>query len=40
MLVWERPNFHTSPSISRSLDAAIKVSGLTKQKIDIFDFYS
>jgi hypothetical protein len=38
--VWERPNFHSSPSISRSLDAGIKVSGLTKEDIDLYDFYS
>ena len=39
-LVWERPSFYSSPSISASLDAAIKVSGLTKDDIDLYDFYS
>ncbi|KAG9230815.1 hypothetical protein BJ875DRAFT_139348 [Amylocarpus encephaloides] len=37
---WERPNFYSSPSISSSLDAGLKVSGLKKEEIDIFDFYS
>ncbi|KAL4947582.1 hypothetical protein BDW69DRAFT_204240 [Aspergillus filifer] len=37
---WERPNFYSSPSISRSLDAAIKVSGLSREEIDLYDFYS
>lgn len=38
--VWERPNFHSSPALSRSLDAALRVSALTKDEIDVFDFYS
>ncbi|KAF2437113.1 hypothetical protein EJ08DRAFT_602057 [Tothia fuscella] len=37
---WERPDFHSSPSISRSIDAALKVSGLSKEDIDLYDFYS
>ncbi|CAG7940051.1 unnamed protein product [Penicillium nalgiovense] len=37
---WERPNFYSSPSISRSLDAAIEVSGLRREEIDLYDFYS
>lgn len=37
---WDRPNFHSSPSIIRSLDAAFDVSGISKDDIDIFDFYS
>ncbi|KIW24683.1 uncharacterized protein PV07_10385 [Cladophialophora immunda] len=37
---WERPNFFTSPSIERSIDAGLQVSGLTKEDIDLFDFYS
>ncbi|EXJ72739.1 uncharacterized protein A1O5_03886 [Cladophialophora psammophila CBS 110553] len=37
---WERPNYFTSPSIERSIDAALRVSGLTKEDIDLFDFYS
>lgn len=37
---WLRPNFHSSPSISRSLDAAFAVSGLTKEDIGLWDFYS
>lgn len=40
ILVWERPNFYSSPSISRSLDTALDVSGLGKDDIDLFDFYS
>lgn len=38
--VWERPNFHNSPSISGSLDAGLEAAGLSKTDIDIFDFYS
>ncbi|KAF2403124.1 hypothetical protein EJ06DRAFT_528081 [Trichodelitschia bisporula] len=37
---WERPNYHSSPCISRSLDAGLQVSGLSKDQIDLFDFYS
>ncbi|KAJ9608246.1 hypothetical protein H2200_007234 [Cladophialophora chaetospira] len=37
---WDRPNFHTSPSIARSIDAALSISGLTKEDIDLHDFYS
>ncbi|GES57125.1 acetyl-CoA acetyltransferase [Aspergillus terreus] len=37
---WERSNFYSSPSISSSLDAALRVSGLKKDDIDLYDFYS
>jgi hypothetical protein len=37
---WHRPNYYTSPSISRSLDATFEISGLTKEDIDLYDFYS
>ncbi|OQU96341.1 hypothetical protein CLAIMM_02438 isoform 2 [Cladophialophora immunda] len=37
---WERPNFHSSPSISHTLDAVLRVSGLTKDEIDLYDIYS
>ncbi|CAG8976842.1 hypothetical protein HYALB_00012659 [Hymenoscyphus albidus] len=37
---WERPNYFASPAISKSLDAGLEVSGLTKDDIGIFDFYS
>ena len=37
---WLRPNFHSSPSISKSLDAAFETSGLSKDDIDLFDIYS
>ncbi|MCJ1305898.1 hypothetical protein MMC08_008715 [Hypocenomyce scalaris] len=37
---WQRPNYHSSPCISRSLDAGLEASGLTKDDIDAFDFYS
>ncbi|KAL4893126.1 hypothetical protein BDV59DRAFT_207930 [Aspergillus ambiguus] len=37
---WERSNFYSSPSISSSLDEALKASGLKKDDIDIYDFYS
>lgn len=38
--VWLRPNYHSSPSIERSIDAGLRVSGLTKEDIDLYDFYS
>lgn len=38
--VWNRPNFHSSPAISRSIDAALHVSALDKNEIDMYDFYS
>lgn len=37
---WERPDFHSSPAISRALDAGLEASGLSKSDIDMFDFYS
>lgn len=37
---WKRPNFYSSPSISRSIDASLRVSGTRKEDIDIFDIYS
>ncbi|KAF1959456.1 hypothetical protein CC80DRAFT_586012 [Byssothecium circinans] len=37
---WHRPNFHTSPSISRSLSAALELANLTPSDIDLFDIYS
>ncbi|KAM0693083.1 hypothetical protein Q7P36_007640 [Cladosporium allicinum] len=37
---WERQTFTTSPAISKSLDAALQASGLRKEDIDLFDFYS
>lgn len=40
LAVWERPHFHQSPAISKALDAALNVSGLTKDEVDCFDFYS
>jgi hypothetical protein len=40
LAVWKRPNFWWSPSISRSLDAALDVSALQPQDIDLYDFYS
>jgi hypothetical protein len=40
IIVWLRPTFTWSPAISRSLDAAMKVSSITKEDIDIYDFYS
>lgn len=39
-LVWERPGFASSPAITNSLDSALQVSGLSKDQIDVFDFYS
>ena len=37
---WERPNFHSSPAISCTLDAGLEACGLSKADIDIYDFYS
>ena len=37
---WLRPTFWWSPSISRSLDAALQVSSVQKDDIDLYDFYS
>lgn len=37
---WLRPNFHSSPSISRSIDAALSVSGTDKAELDLIDIYS
>lgn len=39
-LVWERPNYHSSAAISRSIDEGLRVSGLVASEIDVFDFYS
>ncbi|OWP00589.1 hypothetical protein B2J93_6026 [Marssonina coronariae] len=38
--IWERPNFHSSPALARSLDEALRVSGTSRDEIDLFDFYS
>ena len=38
--VWLRPDYHSSPSISRSIDASLQVSGLTKEEIDLHCIYS
>ncbi|KAK4505899.1 hypothetical protein PRZ48_003864 [Zasmidium cellare] len=37
---WLRPAYWWSPSISRSLDAALDVSSIDKEEIDLYDFYS
>ncbi|KAJ6787054.1 hypothetical protein PWT90_03193 [Aphanocladium album] len=37
---WERPGFASSPAITNSLNSALEVSGLKKDQIDVFDFYS
>ncbi|KAF2750654.1 acetyl-CoA acetyltransferas-like protein [Sporormia fimetaria CBS 119925] len=37
---WHRPNFHTSPSISHSLSAALSLTSLTPPDIDLYDIYS
>jgi hypothetical protein len=37
---WLRPNFHTSPSISRSIDSALAVSNTVKSELDLIDIYS
>ncbi|KAF2662734.1 thiolase [Lophiostoma macrostomum CBS 122681] len=37
---WHRPNFHTSPSISASLDTALSLANLSPHDIDLYDIYS
>ncbi|GKU07933.1 hypothetical protein FLAG1_10956 [Fusarium langsethiae] len=37
---WERSNYHSSPAIEYSIDNALEAAGLSKDKIDCFDFYS
>jgi hypothetical protein len=37
---WKRPNFYSSPSISRSIDVSLKVSGTSKEELDLIDIYS
>ncbi|KKY21520.1 putative acetylacetyltransferase [Phaeomoniella chlamydospora] len=39
-LFYERPNFHSSPAISQSLDCGLAAAGLKNDDIDLFDFYS
>ena len=37
---WLRPNFYTSPSISRSLDAALRITNTSVSELDLIDIYS
>ncbi|EDU50753.1 acetyl-CoA acetyltransferase [Pyrenophora tritici-repentis Pt-1C-BFP] len=37
---WLRPNYHSSPSLSRSLDACLTISGTSVSELDIIDIYS
>ncbi|OSS49671.1 hypothetical protein B5807_05967 [Epicoccum nigrum] len=37
---WKRPNFHTSPSIERSLSTALSVSNTSVSELDLIDIYS
>jgi hypothetical protein len=37
---WLRPNFHSSPSIERSIDAALHVTQTNKTELDLIDIYS
>lgn len=37
---WDRRDFYSSPAVSRSLDAALELSGLKIDNIDIVDIYS
>ena len=39
-IVWARPNFYTSRAIASALDLCLHSSGLIKDDIDLFDFYS
>jgi hypothetical protein len=38
--VWERSNYFSSPAIEYSIDKALESAGITKDEIDVFDFYS
>ncbi|CRL29836.1 Thiolase-like [Penicillium camemberti] len=38
--IWARPNFYTSRAIASALDLCLHSSGLIKDDIDLFDFYS
>lgn len=37
---WLRPNFYSSPSISRSIDTALSITNTTKSELDLIDIYS
>jgi hypothetical protein len=37
---WLRPDFHSSPSISRSIDAALSVANTSASELDLLDIYS
>ncbi|KAF1812767.1 hypothetical protein P152DRAFT_434911 [Eremomyces bilateralis CBS 781.70] len=37
---WERLNYYSSPALSNALDAALRVCKLSKDDIEVFDFYS
>ncbi|CRG84630.1 hypothetical protein PISL3812_01889 [Talaromyces islandicus] len=39
-IFWERPNYYSSPAISRSIDEGLNVSGIKAEDVDVFDFYS
>ena len=40
LAVWERSCYYRSPALEQSLDTAISLSGLERQDIDCYDFYS
>jgi hypothetical protein len=37
---WHRPNFYSSPSISRSIDTALSITNTGKSDLDLIDIYS
>lgn len=37
---WLRPEYYWSPCISRSLDAALDITSISKEEIDLYDIYS
>ncbi|XPS93586.1 hypothetical protein M3J09_002929 [Ascochyta lentis] len=37
---WERPNFHSAPSVTQSLSAALSASNTTSSDLDLIDIYS
>lgn len=38
--VWDRAYLHNSVCIPKTLDACLTASGLSKEDIDVYDFYS
>ena len=37
---WKRPNYYSSPCVSRSIDTALSLAHMTASDVDLFDIYS